>query len=96
MIKRWRRNPPATALERSRTKALGSVLWEGGTYLASVTYSDGKHSVPKGWYWRAPFIAKRGIAYKDSEREPVSSEKEAKEAAMAYVRSCEKEFYARK
>ncbi len=83
---RWRKNPLPTGLARVCAGPQGSNLYYNGTVHVAAAYS--LHRSRNAWYWVAGWSGRDlGIAHANTCAAPVSSEAEAKDAAMAYVRA---------
>ena len=87
MALRWKKNEPPTGLARVWYGAIGSKLRiDGETQVASVNAHKNPMDEKKGWYWVA-VCQERGVPHYNSCNEtPCETEKEAKDAAMKYVR----------
>lgn len=63
----------------------GCYLHDGATTYARVSALGSNWRGPlKGWYWVASVD---GIPYVNTFNQPVATEQEAKDAAMAYIKS---------
>lgn len=80
---RWRKDPAETGLRAVGNVTRSSTLrLDGAIKCASVDASLHRYSVV-GWYWVAGWGC--GIPTVNTCREPVATEQEAKDAALAYV-----------
>ena len=75
MALRWRKD--------SRSSRSGSTLYLDCITRLAVTQESG--SRPGSWFWVAG-LGSPYVPHKNTWQTPVSSEKEAKDAAMAYVK----------
>ena len=84
MALRWKKNPRLTGLARVCAGPQWSTLRiDGAVRVATTRCISGPR--PTKWYWVAGWELP-SIPYKNTHAEPVSTEEEAKAAAMAYVR----------
>ena len=83
MALRWKKNPKPTGLRSIGAGVMGSTLRVDGEKRAATV--SPLHKSTSSWYWVAGWDCKN-IPYKNTCNEPVSSEQEAKEEAMKYVR----------
>jgi len=87
MALRWKKNTCPTGLARIGYGAIGSTLRiDCEKQVASVSAHKNPLDKKKGWYWVAA-CQEIGIPhYNSCNDEPCATEKEAKDAAMKYVR----------
>jgi len=80
---RWKKNPRPTGLAGVCSGPQGSTLRIDGTTRVATVYSLGGRRT--AWYWVAGW-KHPNIPPKNTCNEPLATEADAKDAAMAYVR----------
>lgn len=83
MAIRWKMEPKETGLRGAASWPRSHWLRDGDTRLACASPSDRSGSA---WYWVAGWDAEEKIPHMNTCGTPVASIKEAKDAAMNYVR----------
>lgn len=87
MALRWKKNAPPTGLARVGYGAIGSTLRiDGEKKIASVAAHKNPYDKKEGWFWVASCIEVGIPHYNSCNDIPCATEKEAKDAAMKYVR----------
>lgn len=86
MTLRWKKEPAETGLLAVgvNSKKRSSKLHDGTTLYATVYANDYSYfnNGKPGWYW----VAFGSVPYKNTCKELLATEQEAKAAAMAYVK----------
>lgn len=87
MALRWRKNPAETGLRRIGSGPRGHGLYlDKDTRLAWVDAHRTGYKI-NGWYWVTPTNDALGIEHRNTCDAVCATDQEAKDAAMAYVKS---------